>query len=362
MAVMAVASARYELPVASVVVACRNERSHIAPCLDSLVRGQYPLDRLDIVVVDGMSSDGTREIVREYSTRFPCVQLVDNPRLVTPVAFNAGIRAARGEVVAIVGAHATYDPSYLLELVRHLLDYGADEVGAVATYLPRRDTVLSRAIVVALSHPFGAGANAAYKIGATKPQWVDTVSSGCYRRDVFDRIGFFDERLLHSQDIEFNGRLRRAGGKILLVPSARITYYARSELRDFLAHTFRNGLWVILPLLQTSESGMSWRHFVPVVFVLALLCGSVSWPLLGTLPILLVTIPYVMASALASVGVVFRRLQPEYLLTLPPVFAALHLTYGLGSLWGIVRYALPAAARRLAPGFASRTRSGPEGL
>src|SRR2546422_5820141 len=327
-----------DLPIASVVVACRNEEAHIGRCLDSLLEGGYPPARLDIIVVDGMSTDGTREIVRDYGSRFPCVRLVDNPARITPAAFNAGVRAARGEVVPIVGSHATYERGYLVQLVRHLIGYGADEAGAIARYLPRNDTPLGRAIVVALSHPFGAGANVAYKLGVDRPQWVDTGSSGCYRRDVFDRVGLFNERLIYSQDIEFNARLRRAGGRILLVPSAVIEYYAHSDARGFLQHTFRNGVWMVLPLLHTHVFPMSWRHFVPMAFVTALLVGAALWPFLGAWPLLLVATPYVVTSLVLSIGVAVRRRSMAYASTLPPTFAALHVTYGLGSIWGLARF------------------------
>jgi succinoglycan biosynthesis protein ExoA len=340
-----------ETSFASIIVACRNERQHIAACIDSLLSSDYPADRFEVLIVDGMSDDGTRDVVAAYGARDPRVRLVDNPRRITPAAFNAGIRAARGDVVAIVGAHASYDRRYLAELVRHLHEYGADEVGAVAQYVPRADTVIGRALVMVQRHRFGAGANVGYKVGASAPKWVDTVSSGCYRKDVFERVGLFNERLVFSQDIEFNSRLRRAGGRILLVPTARIVYHARSDLGSFLRHQIRNGVWIIVPLAYTDHVPFSWRHFVPMAFTGTLVGAALLSPVLAPARWLLglVAGAYLVAALAASADAAIRERRPEYLLSLPPAFLLLHGTYGLGSWWGLVELARRRAADRAHP-------------
>ena len=326
-------------PLVTVVVLCRNERTHIGMCLDSLLANDYPKDRLEILVVDGMSDDGTREIVQDYTRRYPFIKLLDNLKRITPAAMNTGVRNARGEAIAIVGAHSTYDERYLSEYVKHLDEYGADEVGAVAEYIPRQNTLVGRAIVAVLAHPFGAGANIRYKVGAKEPTWVDTVSSGCYRRDVFDRIGLFNEKLVYSQDIEFNLRLRQAGGKILLIPTAVIRYYARSDFKSFCKHNFRNGLWAILPFVYSPIIPVSWRHLVPLAFVIALLSSvavAFVWPF-GLWMLVGIASMYAIANVIASMEVAYRKGDIRYLLIMPLVFASLHLGYGLGSLWGLVK-------------------------
>lgn len=325
------------LPFASVVIACRNERRHIGPCLDSLLSSDYPQDRLELLVVDGQSDDGTRDIVRDYAARHRQVRLVDNPERITPAAFNAGIRAARGDVVAIVGSHASYETGYLRELVRHLVAYDADEAGAVATYVPRQDTPIGRALVATQTHVFGAGTRVGYKTGAARPEWVDTVSSGAYRKRVFDKIGLFNEQLVFSQDLDFNSRLRRAGGRILLVPSARIRYFARSDLGSFVRHQWRNGAWNLIPLAYTKDM-LSPRHLVPMAFVGALAASALlALGVPGTWsPFALVAGSYLVANLAASVDVAVRARRPSFLMLMPPAFALLHLIYGMGSWWGAI--------------------------
>jgi glycosyltransferase involved in cell wall biosynthesis len=322
-------------PLVTIIIPCRNELAHIRQCLDSLLANDYPQDKMEILVVDGSSSDGTREIVMEYTGRYTFVRLLDNPQRITPVAMNIGIRNAKGEVLAIVGAHATYDRLYLSECVRHLKEYQADQVGAFAMYVPGDDTLVGRGIAIVLHHPFGAGANIGYKLGVREPTWVDTVSSGCYRRDVFDRVGLFNEELVRSQDIEFNRRIRRIGGRILLVPSAIIRYYCRSRLQSFCRNNFDNGIWVIRSIFYSDVLPISLRHVVPFIFVAALL-GSGTMALGHRIFLslfLLIASSYLAVAFLVSLGIAFRRRDPRYLFVMPVVFGSLHFMYGLGSFW-----------------------------
>lgn len=205
------------LPFATVIVACRNEEKYIQACLDSLIAQDYPKDRMEIFVVDGMSEDRSRAIADDYALRYPHVRILQNLRLITPCALNIGIRAAKGDYILVMGAHAVYQSDYVSLCVRNAESSHADNVGGILNTMPASDSPQAKAIALALSHPFGAG-NARFRVGLAKPEWVDTVFGGCYRRDVFQRIGLFNERLVRSQDMEFNTRLKNAGGKILLVP------------------------------------------------------------------------------------------------------------------------------------------------
>jgi glycosyltransferase involved in cell wall biosynthesis len=335
------AMANRPLPTISVIVPCRNEAKHIGLCLESLLTSDFPKNQLEILVVDGMSDDGTREAVLEYARRYPFLKMVDNPARITPVAMNIGIRSARGELIAIVGAHGTYDEIYLRECVRYLSEYSADQVGGVAQYIPRDDTLIGRAMALAFTHPLGAGANIRHKTGVKAPTWVDTVSCGCYRREVFERVGLFNEQLIRSQDNEFNRRLRRAGGRILIVPTAVSRYYAPSNVGSFLKYNFKNGLWVTLPLLHTDIICMSWRHVVPLAFVTGLFAtgalGLFMEPFLWVF--FAIVAAYGVANLIATSQVAWREKDLRYVVVMPVVIGMLHFSYGLGALWGVMKLA-----------------------
>ena len=309
-------------------------------CLDSIVNGDYPTDRLEVLVVDGMSADGTRAIAEDFARRHPFVRVLDNPRRITPAALNTGIAAARGELIAWMSAHNRYARDYLTEAVRHLQAYGADNVGGVLVTVPREQTLIGRAIARALSHRFGVG-NSYTKIHVKEPMWFDAVFGGCYRREVFDRVGLFNERLVRGQDMEFHIRLRKAGGRILLAPSVVSYYYARADLASFWRQNWNNGVWAILPFLHSTVMPVSWRHLAPLGFVLGLLGSALlalvspagRWLLAG------LGGTYLAATLAASVHVAWRERDPRYLAVMPIVFPTLHVAYGLGSLWGVAEAA-----------------------
>ena len=177
-------------PLVSVVIPCRNESRFIGPCLDSILSGDFPHGQLEIIVVDGESTDDTRAVIEDYVRRFPFIHLLSNPERVTPYAMNIGIRYSQGEFIARMDAHSDIAPDYLIRCLEASRETGADNVGGVWRILPRDDTPVGHSIAIALSHPFGTG-NAHYKIGVAERRWVDTVPFGFYRRAVFDRIGLF---------------------------------------------------------------------------------------------------------------------------------------------------------------------------
>jgi glycosyltransferase involved in cell wall biosynthesis len=326
-------------PFVSLIIAARNEEAFIAGCLDSIAAGTYPHGRLEVLVVDGMSEDRTREIVQGYAARYPFVRLLLNPKKHATAAFNTGIGAARGDVVMILGAHAVYPSGYVERCVRTLLSSGADNVGGIWRIIPRGGTLIGEAIALASGSGFGSG-DAYTKRGARAPRLVDTVFGGCYRRDVFDRIGLFDERLARSQDFDFNLRLRRAGGKILMDPGIICDYYVRSNLKDFWRHNLDDGFWTFYPL-RFGRRTFTLRHVIPPLFVAALsgsaLLAVVARPF-GVLA-LAVLAAYVTAALAVSAAIAIRRRRPALLFALPVAFAARHVGHGVGALAGLVRAA-----------------------
>ncbi len=333
-------------PFVSIVVPCRNEARYIGPCIESLTANDYPADSYEILVVDGMSSDGSRECIADMSDQYAMVRLLDNHAGITPVAMNLGIVSSRGEIIVIAGAHNQYDSTFLRRVVDHLARCPeADAVGGVIVTKPRTGDRVGRAIAQCLSHPFGVGPSH-FRTIPHKPVWVDAAFGCGYRRNVFERIGLFNERLIRGQDMELNLRLRAAGGRILLAPDLTSSYFARSTFGSFWAHNFSNGEWAVLPFLRSPIRPVGLRHLVPLAFVLALILTGLA---AAVLPVarwaaIALTVAYTVPLLAAAVHVAVRSRDPLYLPIMVLIFPSMHFGYGLGSLWGglqvVVRWLL----------------------
>jgi succinoglycan biosynthesis protein ExoA len=327
-------------PLVSVIIPCRNERRCIDRCLSSVLASEW--ERLEVIVADGMSQDGTREQVDRYTTRDPRVRRIDNPGRTIPQALNRALAAAQGELIVRLDAHAAIAPDYISRAVQNLEASGADCVGGTMRTITPDSGPFAAPIRVALSRPFGVG-NAVFRTSYGKAahasRWVDTVFGACWRREVFERIGGFDERLERSQDIEFSGRLRRAGGKILMSPEMQIEYAARGTLGGFWRQNWTNGVWAILPFAHVPGMMVRWRHLAPLALVLGLAAsaaaalwtgsGWLAWAVAG---------PYLAGNFAASVQAAWKERGVTLLFLMPVVFASLHLVYGAGSLWGCARF------------------------
>lgn len=320
-------------PFVTVIIPCRDERRYIGACLDSILHGDYPSARMEVIAADGMSEDGTRDEVARIAARDPRVRLVDNPGRTAPCALNAGIRLARGDVIVRMDAHCHYPPDYLRTLVGWLERSGADNVGGSCRTVPAGDGPVARAIAVALSHPLGVG-NAQFRIGASEPRWVDTVPFGCWRRDVFERIGLFDEELARNQDDEFNHRLLGAGGRILLVPDVVTDYFARDTLTKLRRMYYQYGFFKPIVARKLGRVA-TLRQLAPPLLVLALALSSllalvVPW---GWMPFVALALCYGGACAAGALGAA-RRLEgprrPVAVLALALCFPTMHLSYGAG--------------------------------
>ena len=326
-----------DLPFVSIIIPCRNEENFISECLDSILANDYPQEKMEILVIDGMSNDRTRQIVLDYNKRYPFIFLLDNPKIFVPTALNIGIKKAKGDIIIRMDAHALYKKDYIFKCVEYLEKYKADNVGGVWKIIPRENTLIGRAIAKVLSSYFGTG-NAYYKIGVNHLMEVDTVPFGCYRKEIFNEIGFFNENLHRSQDIEFNLRMKRAGKKIYLFPEIVGYYYARSKLKDFLAHAILNGIWSIYPLKFT-KTPLKFRHYIPFIFVLSLLGSSILAifsPAFFYL-FLVIVILYFLVNLYFSIKISISAKEWRYLFVLPFIFVCYHLSYGLGSMWGVIK-------------------------
>lgn len=324
-----------ELPKVTIIVPTRNEVHFIEKCLNSFIISDYPEHLMEIIIVDGMSEDGTSEIVKRYCKRDKRIVLINNQKLITPVALNLGVKASKGEYIFFSGAHSEMPSDYISKCIQHAIESGADNVGGVVKTEPRVNSPLGRAIAEVLSHPIGVG-GAKFRTGVTKPTEVDTVPFGCYKRDVFERIGYFNEKLVRNQDIEFNLRLKRAGGRIILFPDIELIYYSRSTYKELCKNSFGNGYWVIMGAKHASIP-FSPRHMVPFLFVLYLVLGS-TLSLVGVLPSALflgtiILYLIVVISSSLSIARLVRNWKVFFASVL--TFMTLHISYGMGSMAGL---------------------------
>ena len=309
----------------SVVLPVHNEEKYISRCLDSILAQDFPCDQLEIWVVDGMSDDGTREILRRYAEKYRNIRIIDNPQKITPVALNTGITMARGDVIVRIDGHAVYSKEYIKKCVEFLKKTDADNVGGVVEH--RGIGLMGLAIAFAQSCRFGLG-GAKFRT-AKKEQFVDTVFPGAWYRRSFEKYGLFNEALVRNQDIEHNARIRKNGGKIFLSPKIKSYYYCRSNLKDLWCQNFRNGLWNI-KTCKIAPGSLSLRHFIPLFFVLALLT---TW-LIPWLWFCIVG-SYLLGSLFYSIKIALVH-GPKYFFIMPIVFLTLHLSYGIGLLTGLL--------------------------
>jgi len=329
------------VPMVSVIVLCRNEERRIEACLNTLIANDYPKERLEILVIDGRSEDGSRRIVERMASGSPFVRIVDNPRKIIPAACNIGTREAKGEFIMVVGAHAKYSSDYIRKCVDALIRYRACNAGGIWRILPGDDSITARAIASALRHPFASG-NALVKVGAKGPRWADSAAFGCWRKEELERIGGWNEQLAGGSDMDLNIRLKQAGGKILLDPDIQIGYYADSNFRSYWKHNFSDGVWTTY-VMKFGSRASSFRHWVPAGFVLSLLMSfalSSVWPFLLWVGVGIAGI-YAVTSLAVSAQIAIREKNLNEFFLLPAVFAVRHLAHGLGALFGLLLAALP---------------------
>ena len=320
----------------SIIIPCRNEEKYIGKCLDSLIYNDYPKNMIEIFVIDGMSEDNTRGIIERYIKKYPYIKLINNSKRIVPTALNIGIKEARGDIIIRIDSHNTYPSNYIEKLVLWIRKSKADNIGGIWITKPGAETVIARAISLVLSHPFGVG-NGLFRIGIKEPKYVDTVPFGAYKREVFNKIGLFNEKLIRNQDLEFNLRLKKVGGKILLVPDIVSYYYARSTLRALAKNNFSNGFWVIYST-KFAKIPFSVRHLIPFFFVLSI-CGSLILSFIYRFFIymfVLVFVTYLISNILFSLKTSFKK-GFKYFIPLMLSFATLHFSYGFGSIVGLIK-------------------------
>lgn len=321
-------------PCVSIVLPIRNEEDYIVGCLDSILANDYPHDKYEILVVDGMSTDRTRQIVKNYIEHNQNIKLIDNPRKIRVTANNIGIRAAKGGIIISMDAHTLYEPDYIRQCVVSLQTSGAANVGGLQKAVGT--SYLTKGIALAVSSPFGTGDTEFRYLN--KEKYVDTVYLGTWYKKTLEEIGLFNENCGRVGDYELNYRIRKANGKILLSPKIKCRYFVRGSWLKLAKQYFTNGMWRLF-IIVTHPDSIRWRHLAPPLLILWLLLSpimSIFGLPLWWLPITLYSLFTIVSSLRISLskGIIFFPV-------LIPTLWILHICMGLGIISGVFKFGVP---------------------
>ena len=333
-----------EMSLVSILIPCFQERDFIRACLESVMAFDLPDGTAtEILVIDGISTDGTRVIATDLAARDERIRLIDNPARSQSAGLNVGIALAGGEYVMRLDAHSLYPRDYLLHTIETARRTRADNTGGVVATMRRGSGYQSALVQAITTHKFGVG-DSGFRTDAEEGP-ADTVPYGCFRRQIFDRVGFFDERLIRAQDYEMNRRILAAGGTVWRNPAIRVSYFQQPDVASFLRKQviheapYNAYLWYLAPYAFAP------RHAVTGVFaagfILASLISPVSSPVRWAF--IAVMSVYLLLALLASIQQAIRYHEPRHVVAGPIAFFLYHFLHGVGVLAGLVRLLLGIA-------------------
>jgi GT2 family glycosyltransferase len=319
------------VPRVALIVPIRNEESHIGACLEGLVHQTYPADCLEIIVVDGASTDATVSVVGEWAARDSRIRLLPNPDRAMPQGLNIGIGACSCDFVGVVSGHSVVPVDYVERVVETAVSTQAWSVGGRIVRLA--NTPMQRAIALATSSPIGVGDSAHnYSL---RPGWVETAFPGFWRRNVFDLVGLFDPAMIANEDNELSYRIRKAGGRIWYDPAIAIHYVPRTSLSALFTQYCRYAFGK-MRVARKHRGGIRWRHLVPPAWLAFLMIGGIFALFLPAVRIAWVgfVLLYLMVIVAESIRIAIRGdgSAPR----IAAALMALHLAYGIGIWQGIV--------------------------
>lgn len=324
--------------IVTILVPCFQERAFIEACLESILDFDVPADwTIEVIVLDGMSTDGTRDIVTAFCDRDPRIELVDNDKRIQSAALNLGITRARGEYVMRLDAHSVYPRDYLRLCLETALRTGADNTGGIVITTARGEGYQAALVQALTTHRFGVG-DSSFRTGRAEGE-ADTVPYGFFQRSVFDRVGLFDERLIRAQDYEMNRRILASGGRIWMNPEITIRYYQQPDLMTFIRKQivheapYNAYMWYVAPYSFTL------RHAVTGIFTAGVIAGSVLSCLSPVIrwTFFLVMGLYGLLALASAIQQAIRYRQPLHVIKLPFAFFMYHFFHGLGVLAGLAR-------------------------
>ncbi len=325
-------------PYVSIIIPCRNEERYIQKIIIDLLNSNTDIP-IEILVVDGMSTDNTREIVKNLEQKYPDkVHLIDNTNKYVPHALNLGIKKARGDILVRLDAHAIYPKNYIKDMLNWLQKTDAWNIGPSVKVVPSGNDVLKKSIAYAQQSVFGVG-KALWRVGVKNPTYADTTWLFFTKREVFEKVGGFDERLIRNQDAEFNARILKHGGKVLVLPTPVVQLIARDSLKALFRQYFQYGYYRALSAKIIGKF-VSFRQLIPPMFfssILILSILSLFFKKLWLLP-LIELLTYMAAAIIFSVYEAIKSKNLLIIFTLPFVYFTMHFAFALGFLIGFIKF------------------------
>lgn len=323
----------------SIIIPCYQEIKYIEECLKSVVESDFDFQgtNSEILVVDGMSDDGTRDLIKKFEEKYPFIKMVDNVETFQVFGLNIAIKRAKGDLIIRLDAHCEFPENYFSELVKYHKENDVSNVGGCVDTFPGSETKTAHAISAAMTHFFGMG-NSSFRISKNgQAKEVDTVPFGCWKRKVFDDVGFFDEVFIRHQDYEHNFRIKKNGGNIVLLPWVRIKYYARESWRKAFKMFFQYGYWKNV-FYRKHKTIPTLRQLIPVTFVLSFLLSGLASLFFKPALILFLLILFLYLVPLLSFSFLLSNKNKKYGIKLffynVVSFIIIHFSYGLGTIRG----------------------------
>jgi glycosyltransferase involved in cell wall biosynthesis len=320
----------------SVILTVRNEEKYIKKCIDSILLSEIPENlQLELIAVDGMSTDTTCEIIESLSNSDVKITIIKNEQLNQSHGFNLGVMSSSGQWVVWLGAHSIYNKGYILGLYNTANSNNSDYTGGVINTLPYDSTYSASVVQAITTHKFGVG-NSGFRTNAIEGT-ADTASYGIFNKEIFSKIGYFDERLLRAQDYEYNCRIRKSGGKVWLNPNLVVDYYNQPNMQSFLKKQLLREAPYSVYMWYLAPHAFAFRHAITGIFSLGVIGGvtlafvseTIKWIFLA------VMILYLILAIASTIQQAVRYKKILHLLTLPIGFFLYHFLHGVGILSGI---------------------------
>ncbi|MAT43232.1 MAG: glycosyl transferase [Anaerolineaceae bacterium] len=321
------------MSLVSVIIPCYNEEKHITNLLGALKNQTYSIKNIEIIIADGNSTDDTVKKIELFKKNSPNIKIMilQNEKRIIPSALNLAIQASQGDYIIRMDAHSLPNYDYIERCVSHLEDGNAENVGGLWLIQPASDNLISKSIAYAASHPLGVG-DAKYRYSEEKA-YVETVPYGAFKKDLFNKIGLFDENLLANEDYEFNTRIQKIGGRILFDPKIKTKYIARENLRTLWKQYFNYGFWKF-KMLQKYPETIRWRQASPPLFVISIIMGSIIAVFIRIFRIVLFfeLLIYFGLLILSSIKIVKKEKDLGLFIGIPLAILTMHFAWGLGFL------------------------------